>query len=182
MAPASGPTIMGIDVTMVASALTAVATLAVFVAIYAATTVHDPMAKRVKALNERREQLKAGIVASTSRRRKKLSNRNEAADKVRTALGSMKMLQDEQVEKAQKKLMQSGFRSKNLAFVVICARFVLPVVNGTIVIAGVYLLDWFPTWGAFKKYGLVASALIAACMAPDLFLKNRITKRIHAIR
>ncbi len=182
MAPASGPTIMGIDMVMVASGLTAVATLAVLVAIYAATTVHDPMAKRVKALNERREQLKAGIVASTSRRRKKISNKNEAADKVRTVLGSMRMLQDEQVEKAQKKLMQAGVRSKDLAFVVIFARFVLPVVVGVIVITGVYVLDWFPDWGAFKKYGLVAASLIGAYKAPDLYLKNRITKRSHAIR
>jgi tight adherence protein C len=30
------------------------------------TTVRDPMARRVKALNDRREQLKAGIVASTN--------------------------------------------------------------------------------------------------------------------
>ena len=182
MAPASGPTIMGIDMVMVASVLTAVATLAVLTAIYAATTVHDPMAKRVKALNERREQLKAGIVASTSRRRKKISNKNEAADKVRTVLGSMRMLQDEQVEKAQQKLMQAGVRSKDLAFVVIFARFVLPVVVGTIVITGVYVLDWFPEWGAFKKYGLVAASLIGAYKAPDLYLKNRITKRSHAIR
>ena len=182
MAPASGPTIMGIDMVMVASVLTAVATLAVLVAIYAATTVHDPMAKRVKALNERREQLKAGIVASTSRRRKKISNKNEAADRVRTVLGSMRMLQDEQVEKAQKKLMQAGIRSKDLAFVVIFARFVLPVVIGLVVITGVYVLDWFPEWGALKKYGLVAGSLIGAYKAPDLYLNNRITKRSHAIR
>jgi tight adherence protein C len=182
MAPASGPTIMGIDMVMVASGLTAVATLAVLVAIYAATTVRDPMAKRIKALNERREQLKAGIVASTSRRRKKISNKNEAADRVRTVLGSMRMLQDEQVEKAQKKLMQAGVRSKDLAFVVIFARFVLPVVIGSIVITGVYVLDWFPEWGAIKKYGLVAASLIGAYKAPDLYLKNRITKRSHAIR
>ena len=182
MAPASGPTIMGIDMVMVASVLTAVATLAVLVAIYAATTVHDPMAKRVKALNERREQLKAGIVASTSRRRKKISNKNEAADKFRTVLGSMRMLQDEQVEKAQKKLMQAGVRSKDLAFVVIFARFVLPVVVGLVVITGVYVLDWFPEWGALKKYGVVAASLIGAYKAPDLYLNNRITKRSHAIR
>ncbi|HEX8062637.1 MAG TPA: type II secretion system F family protein, partial [Allosphingosinicella sp.] len=65
--PASGPTVMGIDVVTVATFMAAVATFAVLVAIYAATTVKDPMAKRVKALNERREQLKAGIVASTSK-------------------------------------------------------------------------------------------------------------------
>ncbi len=182
MAPAIGPTILGIDVMFVATSLTAVATFAVLVAIYAATTVRDPMVKRLKALNERREQLKAGIVASTSRRRKNITNRSEAADRVRTLLSSLRMLQDEQVEKAQIKLMQAGIRAKDLAFVVIFARFVLPVVIGGTAIVGVYVLDWFPEWGAFKKYGLVASALIGSYKAPDLFLKNRIQKRTHAIR
>jgi len=182
MAPAHGPTILGIDVVMIASTLTAIATFAVLVAIYAATTVRDPMAKRVKALNERREQLKAGIVASTSKRRKKITNTSEAADRVRTVLDSMKMLQDEQVVKAQKKLMQAGIRAKDLAFVVIFARLVLPIVIGTIVIVGVYVLDWFPEWGSLKKYGLVAGSLILAYKAPDLYLKNRIQKRSHAIR
>ena len=70
------------------------------IAIYAATTVKDPMARRVKALNERREQLKAGIVASTNKR-KKLTNRNEAADRVRSILSRFKMLQDDQIKKTQ---------------------------------------------------------------------------------
>ncbi len=48
----TGPQLMGIDVFMVATALAAVACIAVFVAIYAAVTVRDPMAKRVKALTE----------------------------------------------------------------------------------------------------------------------------------
>jgi len=182
MEPASGPTFLGIDVVMVATALTAIATFAVLVAIYAVTTVRDPMAKRVKALNERREQLKAGIVASTSKRRKKITNKSEAADKVRTALGSMKMLQDEQVLKAQKKLMQAGIRAKDLAFVVIFARFVMPLVIGSVVILGVYVFDWFPTWGSFKRYALVAGSLILSYKAPDLYLANRIQKRSHAIR
>ena len=69
-APASGPTILGFDVIYIATLLSAVATFAVIIAIYAATTVKDPMARRVKALNERREQLKAGIVASTNKRKK----------------------------------------------------------------------------------------------------------------
>ena len=81
MQPA-GPTLLGFDVIMVATILSGIATMAVLTAIYAATTVKDPMARRVKALNERREQLKAGIVASTNKR-KKLSNRNQAADRVR---------------------------------------------------------------------------------------------------
>ena len=180
--PPASPTIMGVDVLMVATMLTAVATLAVLIAIYAATTVRDPMAKRVKALNERREQLKAGIVASTSKRRKKITNKNEAADKVRSLLSSLKMVQDEQVEKAQRRLMQAGIRSKDLAFVVIFARFVLPLVFGTIVVVGVYLLDWFPKWGPMKQYALCAGTLIGSYKAPDIWLKNKVTKRTAAIR
>jgi tight adherence protein C len=181
-AQASGPTLMGVDVVMVATFLAAVATFAVLVAIYAATTVRDPMAKRVKALNERREQLKAGIVASTNKRRRNITNKNEMADKVRGVLGSLKMLQDEQVEKAQQRLMQAGIRSKDLAFVVIFARFVLPLVLGTTIIVGVYVLDWFSDWGAFKRYGLVAGTLIGSYKAPDLWLRNKVTKRSKAIR
>jgi tight adherence protein C len=182
MTPATGPTILGIDVVFVATMLAAVATFAVLVAIYAVMTVTDPMAKRLKALNERREQLKAGIVASTNKRRKTISNRSEAADKVRSLLSSLRMLQDEQVEKAQRRLLQAGIRAKDLAFVVIFARFVLPVMIGGTVLVGVYILDWFPEWGAFKRYGAVAGALIGSYKAPDVFLKNRIQKRTHAIR
>jgi tight adherence protein C len=182
MAPPSGPTIMGIDVITVASVLSAVATFAVLVALYTATTVRDPMARRVKALNERREQLKAGIVASTSKRRRNITNRNEVADRVRTLLSSLKMLQDEQVQKAQQRLMQAGIRSKDLAFVVIFARFVLPVVMGALILILVYLIDYFPTWGPFKRYGLVAGTVLLAYKAPDLFLRNKVQKRSHAIR
>ena len=76
--PTGGPTLLGFDVIWIATILSFVATMAVLTAIYAATTVKDPMARRVKALNERREQLKAGIVASTNKR-KKLTNRNQAS-------------------------------------------------------------------------------------------------------
>src|SRR5688572_26411104 len=94
------PTLLGIDVIWVATLLSGVAMLAAMYAMYTATTVRDPMIKRVKALNERREQLKAGIVASTNRR-KSLTNKNEAADKVRGILTQFKMLQDDQLKKTQ---------------------------------------------------------------------------------
>src|SRR5260370_294156 len=119
MQPA-GPTLLGFDVLWIATCLSAVAAFAVLLAIYAATTVKDPMARRVKALNERREQLKAGIVASTNKR-KKLTNRNEAADRVRGILTSFKMVQDDQLKKTQTRLMQAVIRTKDLAFFIIAA-------------------------------------------------------------
>ena len=138
--------------------LSAVATFAVLLAIYAATTVKDPMARRVKALNERREQLKAGIVASTNQR-KKLTNRNQAADNVRQLLSQFKMLQDNQVQKAQIRLMQAGIRTKDLAFFIIFARFVLPVVIGLTAVIMLYGLGYYPDWSWFRRYGTVAGLL-----------------------
>ena len=173
---------MGVDVIWVATLLSAVATLAVIFTIYAATTIRDPMAKRVKALNERREQLKAGIVASTSKRRKKITNQNEAAGKMRNVLSSFKMLQDDQIVKTQLKLAQAGFRAKDLAFFVIGARFIAPLILGSIIVVLVYYIDYFPDWGPAKKYALVAGTIIVAYKLPDIWLKNKVTKRSGLIR
>lgn len=177
-----GPTLLGVDVLMVATALAAVAALAVLFAIYTATTVRDPMAKRVKALNDRREQLKAGITASTSKRRAKLVQKNESADRIRTLLSSLKVLQDSQLKAAQTKLVQAGIRNKEWAVVVIFGRLVLPIVIGGTMAFLVYGTEMFATWSPMKAYGLVAISFIMSYKAPDIFLKNKITKRSHAIR
>ena len=177
-----GPTILGVDVLLVATLLAGVAAFAVLIAIYAALSVRDPMAKRVKALNERREQLKAGIIAPVSRRRAQLVKKNETTDWMRSVLSSLKVLQDEQLKSAQTKLLQAGIRSREWAVAVIFGRLVLPIIIGGPVIFLVYGTDTFATWGPLKSYLLVAGALIFSYKAPDIYLKNQITKRSAAIR
>jgi tight adherence protein C len=179
--PASGPTLLGFDVIWIATLLSAVATMAVLLAIYAATTARDPMARRVKALNERREQLKAGIVASTNKR-KKLTNRNQAADRVRSILGSFKMLQDDQIKKTQTRLMQAGIRTKDLAFFIIAARFLAPVILGITAVVLIYVVDYWPEWGGVRRYITVAAVLVGSYKSPDIWLKNKVNKRSAAVR
>ena len=181
VAPSSGPHILGFDVIWIATLLSAVATFAVLLAIYAATTVKDPMARRVKALNERREQLKAGIVASTNKRRK-LTNKNQAADNVRQILSQFKMLQEDQLKKTQERLMQAGIRTKDLAFFIILARFVLPLVLGIGAVVALYVFNMEPDWGGFRRYMTVAGVFVGAYKAPDIWLKNKVTKRSKAIQ
>ena len=181
MGEGTGPTLLGVDVMWAATLLTAVATFAVMLALYAALTVRDPMAKRIKSLNDRREQLKAGITAST-KRRAKLVQRNETTDRIRSLLQSMKVLQDSQVKQAQIKLMQAGIRSKEWAVAVIFGRLVLPIVIGGGMAFWVYGTDYFIEWTTLKRYGLVAGTLILSYKAPDIFLKNKIAKRSDAIR
>jgi tight adherence protein C len=182
MTPASGPKLLGIDVIWVATLMAAIASMAVMLAIYAATTVRDPMAKRVKALNERREQLKAGIVASTSKRRAKLQTKNETTDRMRSFLSSLKVLQDTQLKEAQIKLMQAGIRSKDLAVVVIFSRLILPIVIGGGMIVYVYGFGGFPTYTTFKRYMIVAGTLLLSYKAADIWLNNKVAKRTDAIR
>ena len=176
------PTLLGVDVLWVATLLAAVATMAMLVAIYAATTVRDPMAKRVKALNDRREQLKAGIVASTSKRRAKLTQKNETTDKMRSLLSSLKVLQDSQLKATQVKLMQAGIRSKDTAVAIIFARMMLPIFLGGGVVLWVYAFGGLGDWVPWKRTGVVLGALIFSYKAADLWLSNAVGKRSSAIR
>ena len=178
----AGPTLLGVDVFWVATLLSGTAAASVLIAIYAALTARDPMAKRVKALNDRREQLKAGITASTSKRRAKLVQKNETADRIRHLLASLQVLQDSQLKVAQQKLMQAGIRKKEWAPAIIFGRLVLPIVFGAIAIYFFYFSDTFAEWSPFKRYGAVAISTIMGYKAPDIWLKNTITKRSNAIR
>jgi tight adherence protein C len=175
------PTLLGVDVVWVATVLSGIAAFAVMLAIYAVMTVKNPMARRVKALNDRREQLKAGITAST-KRRAKLVKRNDTTDRMRSMLSSLKVLQEDQIKLAQIKLLQAGIRSKEWAVAVIFGRLVLPIVIGGGMLLWVYGLGGFPTWTPLKRYGIVAISFILGYKAPDIFLKNKIQKRSDAIR
>ncbi|HKR16796.1 type II secretion system F family protein [Rhizorhapis sp.] len=181
-APPPGTTFMGLTGTDVGTILAAMATFAVLIAIYAASTVRDPMARRVKSLNERREQLKAGITASTARRRAKLVKKNQTTDTMRSLLQSLKVLQDDQLKEAQVKLAQAGIRSKDWAIAIIFGRMVMPIVLGGGAALLIYALDFFPDWSSFKKFGAFATVLLLSYKAPDLFVDNKVNKRAAAIR
>ncbi|HEX7822248.1 MAG TPA: type II secretion system F family protein [Sphingobium sp.] len=177
-----GGTLFGLTGADIGTLLAALAMFAVFVVIYAASTVRDPMAKRVKALNERREQLKAGIAASTGKRRAKIVHQNDTTDRMRDLMKNLKVLQDDQVKATQVKLAQAGMRSKDLAVAVIFARMVMPIICGGGAAIAIYLLDMFPTYGDFSKFGMFAGMLLGGYKAPDIYLENKISKRSTEIR
>ncbi|MBB4860244.1 tight adherence protein C [Novosphingobium chloroacetimidivorans] len=181
LAQPAGPTILGFDVLFVGTILVAVAAGAVILAIYAAITVRDPMSKRVKALTERREQLKAGI-AVAPRKRQSVVRRNQHTDNLTQVLGKFRMLQDSQIKAVQQKLFQAGVRKKEYAVAVIFARLVAPIVLGTIVGALVYWVEYWPEWSSFKRFMAFAAAVGLGYKGPDIFLQNMISKRTDAIR
>lgn len=177
----AGPTLLGFDVYFVGSILAGIAALAVLTAVYAAVTVKDPMARRVKSLNARREELKAGIIASASKKRASLVRKNKTTDMLKQRMEGMKVLQKSQIEEVQQKLAFAGIRNKELAVYVIGARMVLPIVLGLVAFFFLYVLEVFPDW-QMKRSLALAGAILLGYKAPDLYLKNLATKRTDAIR
>jgi tight adherence protein C len=177
-----GPTLLGFNVFWVATLLATVAVIAMLFALYTVMTVRDPMAGRVKALNERREQLKAGIVTTSGKRRAKLNQKNETTDRMRSFLSSLKVLQESQLKTAQTQLVQAGYRSRDLPVTVIFARMLLPIIIGGGVLIAVYGFGWKEDWTPLKRFMLIAASLIGSYKAPDIFLSNKITKRTKEIQ
>lgn len=180
--PPAGPTLLGVDVILAASVLAGVAAMATLYAIYAAITVRDPMTKRVKALNARRDELKSGIVSGSGKKRQSLVRKTETTEKMKERLEGMKVLQESQVKIIQQKLAQAGYRNKELAVVIIFARMVLPAVLGFAGVVALYWLEMFPDWGSFKRFMAFAALVIAGYKGPELYLKNKASKRTDAIR
>lgn len=178
----AGPTLLGFDVYFVGTVLGFVLALSVMLAIYAAITVRDPMAKRVKVLNQRREALKAGIIVNTAKKRTSVVRRNDTTDKIGSFLGSLRVLQDSQLKVIEQKMAQAGIRNKEWAVAVVFARMVAPIVLGGMAAVVIYLINYFPEWGAFKRFMGFAAMLLAGYKGPDIFLQNLITKRTNLIR
>lgn len=177
-----GPTLLGIDVIWAGTLLATLAALAIMFAVYTAITIRDPMQKRVKALNERREQLKSGIITQATKKRAKIVRKNETTDKMRDTLSSLKVLQQSQLAEVQQKLAQAGIRKKEYAVAVIFGRMVLPIVFGGLAALFIYGLDVFPLWGPTKKFALFAAVTILGYKGPDLYIGNLMSKRTNEIR
>ena len=177
----AGPTLLGVDVMVVGSVLAAVAAMAVLFAIYTAVTISDPMAKRVKALNARREELKAGVVTATARKRQSLTRKSDTTEKVKEQLGRMKVLQDSQVREMRQKLAWAGYRNQEIAVILIALRAILPIVAGGFAFVMLYMVEIYPDW-QMKRVGALALVIFLAYKGPEIFLKNKATKRTDAIR
>ena len=173
-------TILGFTPVDIATMLAAFATMAVMVALWAATTVRDPMRGRVKALQERREQLKAGI--STSRKRSSVAAKAEATDVMRSILKKLAVLQDEQTQVAASKLAQAGIRSKDAIVALLFARLVMPLFLGGGMLLAVYVFHLFDGYSNFTQMLIAGGSLFGSYKAPDLFVQNLISKRSEAIR
>ena len=177
-----GPTLLGFDVIMVGTLLAGFAAFAMLFAIYTAVTIKDPMAKRVKALNGRREELKAGIITSSAKKRANLARKSDATNKVKDQLGRLNVLQQSQLEVVQQKLAHAGYRNKELAVFIIGLRAILPIVFGLLGFVLFYWVNYFGLENAFLKLMGFSAMVFLGYKGPEIYLSNKATKRTKEIQ
>lgn len=177
-----GPTLLGFDLILVGTILAGLAAFAVIMAIYAAVTIKDPMAKRVKSLNDRREELKAGIVTGGTKKRASLVRKSDTTDKVKDSLGKLNVLEQSQVKTVQQKLAHAGYRNKELAVIIIGLRAVLPIVFGLLAFLVIYVVEYFPDWSPMMRLGVTTAALFLGYKGPEIYLSNKSSKRTKEIQ
>ena len=169
----------GLTIIDLATLLAGLAAMFVFVAIWASTTVRDPMQGRLKALNERRAQLRAGILTPQRRREKQSS---DATNVMRDILTKLKVQQDSQSKQIAEKLARAGLRSKDSIVLYQFARLMGPFVVGGIGVLLIYGMGMMGEQSPMMKALAACGGVLAGYKLPDLWLKNITTKRTHAIR
>ncbi|MBV7255241.1 type II secretion system F family protein [Pacificimonas sp. WHA3] len=171
---------MGLTAIDLVTILVIVGALAMLTAVWSVATVKDPMRGRVKALQDRREQLKAGITAS--RKRTKVAKSAEATDQMRSVLKKLKVLQDEQAKEASIRLAQAGIRSKDAVIKLLFARLVSPFVFAGFTAFLVFGMGVGADYSQTMKTGMFCAALLLGYKAPDIFITNLVKKRTDEIR
>ena len=168
----------GLEAVDVITLMAGLATFLLVVAIWNTTLAHDPMRGRLKALNARRQVLKADYTAA---RRRAPIKRAKSMGFMKQVVKRLNLMKDEQTQKIGQQLAEAGIRSRDAVIVFMFFKLVLPIIIGIaafVALFGFQVTDWSFT---YKLVAAVGSMLVAS-LGPDFYIKNAIQKRQDAIR
>lgn len=163
-------------------ALVLLAAIAVFLIIWSVGSLffeRDRLAPRLKAIAERRAELKGQYTAAKRRRK----NTTETMSVIRQVVQQLKLLQQHQTDQLQQKLTQAGFRSKDAIVVFAFAKLIMPIA-GLVIGALVSGIDWSNPFALTQGKGWLILLLIAyfGARLPEILVANAKAKRYAAIR
>jgi tight adherence protein C len=168
------------DPVTLASGFAAVATFATVLTLAAPAFSGDKLTSRLKAVSNRREELRKksraaleGEAAKKTIRRRDTSMLKKFVD----MLDLQKMLEDPNVVK---KLMQAGLRGPRPVSIFYFCRFALPLVFGIGAFVYIWLINDYGLQMQMK-IGIVAVAFAAGFYGPNIYLTNLAQKRRTSI-
>lgn len=152
-----------------------VAVLVNLLVFYKIMLVRDPLEGRLKGLNARREELRAGLLQGR-RSSQKGKQREASVGAMRKIVEKMNLLRTNEAKKAQEKLSQAGYRSRDALTIYFFAKLCMPFVFGVIGLILVFGFDVVKGDNLIKSAVALVAVVIGA-YSPDIMVKNTISKR-----
>jgi tight adherence protein C len=158
------------------AALFGVTAFFVVVAVWQALRARDPIVTRAKSLITRRSELMAQYLGHGRHR-----DRPMARGMMASIVMRFRLLQGKKTGDMRERLAQAGLRSREALITLLFCKLCFPLAFG----AGALIL--FEGMGAYNlsssgKLMVCIGSVLVGAMAPDIWVKNKITKRQHAIR
>lgn len=167
-----GDTLGGIPLEdIIALAAAAFVALAVIV-IWRSTIERLPAQRAVKAVTQRRNELRAELNQAQRR-----SANTEAVDLARRILDRFKLLSGKHYEAAGVKLARAGIRSSDARTIFLIAKLGLPIVGLIFSVVFLHVLGAFNLQTMQSKMLVSVGIILFAFFLPDIMVQNLTTKR-----
>lgn len=164
----------------VISAVVGFALLMLFVLIWYGLLERDPLPARIRMLDNRRRVLKDDLLGRESKRHSSRQKR-DSLRLMERVVSELKLMKSKNAAAAKIKLAQAGWRGNQALTTYLFAKAVVPLICALIAVGLFYGLKV----GGFSKPVtalLAIGSVLLGAFAPDLYVKNAIQKRQHAIR
>ncbi|HEY4115627.1 MAG TPA: type II secretion system F family protein [Rhizomicrobium sp.] len=135
------------------------------------------LGSRMKAVSEKREELRAKHHAALSKR---TSLRTEPINFMKQTIERLKLSNILESSNTRDKLTQAGYRGQAPLVTFMFFRFVMPFILFGLALLYVFVIAHFG-WAPWKKWGVAFGAAAFGFFAPDIFLSNKISKRRTSI-
>jgi len=157
-------------IALLAAAFVAIAVIV----IWRSTVERVPAQRAVKAISQRRAELRAELGQS---QRRSTAKNAEAVDFARRILDHFKLLSGKHYEAAGAKLAQAGIRSGDARTVFLIAKLGLPIAFGIVTVVLIFGLGAFNIETTQGKALASMGAILFGFFLPDIMVKNLATKR-----
>jgi tight adherence protein C len=133
-----------------------------------------PAQRRIKAIADRRANLRRAMSAPKRR------GRAETLNLARRTLRYFRLMTGKPVENARSKLIRAGIRSRDAVTMFLFVKLCLPALLGILIVVGVYVLEMYNLGPQTRLLVSIGSVLFGFYL-PDIYIKNLIDKRTHVL-
>ena len=167
------------DKTFIATALIAILVFATVVTLGLPLASRDGLGQRLKAVSQRREELRAKHLAALNAKRGNLRG-TAAAGYMKGTLDRFKLGNMLESEDTRDKLSRAGYRGQGPVVTFMFFRFVMPFAVFAFAIVYLFFIAHFH-WNMTTKATVAVGAALLGFYLPDVFLNNKIARRQQSI-